>query len=120
MIFSLTTKNQKFAHGFTMDSLADSEAEITIHLGLSSPDVTFDNFILRETTTSIDPNVEQTCIAESFKLMQNYPNLFNSETTIQYELPHPAEIKLNVYNPNGKIVRQLDASAKSAGHHAVM
>lgn len=120
MIFSLTTASRKFTHEFTMDDPTDTEAEITFHLGLSSADVTFDNIIIQETTTSVDPDNEETYTAGSFRLMQNYPNPFNPNTTIQYKLPRPAYMKLTVYDLSGKIVRQLDAGARSAGYHTVM
>ena len=35
---------------------------------------------------------------ETFSLSQNYPNLFNPETTIYFDLPQSQEIELSIYN----------------------
>jgi len=40
----------------------------------------------------------------SFKLYLNYPNPFNASTKISFDLPAISEVKLNIYNINGRTV----------------
>jgi deoxyribonuclease-1 len=42
-----------------------------------------------------------------FRLYQNHPNPFGSETTISFDLAGPAEIDLAVYNIEGQLVHRL-------------
>jgi hypothetical protein len=56
---------------------------------------------------------------ESCALMSNYPNPFNPETTITYQLPEESHVILEIYNISGeKIVTLLDC-VNQAGRHAV-
>lgn len=48
-------------------------------------------------------------------LMQNYPNPFNPETWIPYQLKKGNEVKINIYNLSGQLLRELNLGYKSAG-----
>ncbi len=54
-------------------------------------------------------------IQSTFTLLTNYPNPFNSSTTIGYSLPTSADIRLNIYNLMGEKVRTLINQHQSAG-----
>ena len=54
-----------------------------------------------------------------FALADNYPNPFNPETTIKYELPAAAQVRLEVFNVVGQVVRTLVAEPQSAGRYVV-
>jgi hypothetical protein len=53
----------------------------------------------------------------SFHLAQNFPNPFNPTTTIRYELPVTANVRLTVYNLRGELVRTLVEAEMPAGYH---
>ena len=52
-------------------------------------------------------------IPDNTALLANYPNPFNPETWIPYQLAKPAEVTLNIYSVDGKLVRAL-----ALGHQA--
>ncbi|MBM3212881.1 T9SS type A sorting domain-containing protein, partial [Candidatus Poribacteria bacterium] len=57
-------------------------------------------------------------IPGKFALMQNFPNPFNPETWIPYQLSEPADVTIKIYNIKGQIVRNLKLGMKSAGFYA--
>ena len=48
-------------------------------------------------------------------LLPNYPNPFNPETWIPYQLAKPAEVSVSIYAADGKLVRSLALGHKQAG-----
>ena len=54
-------------------------------------------------------------IPEETALHRNYPNPFNPETWIPYQLAKPAEVTLTIYDMNGEIVRRLALGHQTAG-----
>ena len=55
-----------------------------------------------------------------FALLQNFPNPFNPDTTIGYELAESADVTLQIYNVVGQVVRTLMvAEPQSVGRYQV-
>lgn len=48
-------------------------------------------------------------------LLSNYPNPFNPETWIPYQLAEPADVTLQIYSVNGTLVRTLALGHQPAG-----
>ena len=48
-------------------------------------------------------------------LLPNYPNPFNPETWVPYQLAKPADVTLTIYDINGRVVRTLDLGHQSMG-----
>jgi len=71
--------------------------------------------------TGVDENQELSnkLVSGDFRLEQNYPNPFNSRTWIKYSLPDPTDVKLNVYNIRGELVRSLYNGQQSSGEYSV-
>ena len=51
------------------------------------------------------------------ELLANYPNPFNPETWIPYQLSEPTEVRLTIYAVNGTLIRTLALGYQSAGIH---
>ena len=51
------------------------------------------------------------------QLLANYPNPFNPETWIPYQLNQASEVSLSVYSSEGKLVREIDLGLKPAGNY---
>ena len=51
-------------------------------------------------------------------LLGNYPNPFNPETWIPYQLAHAADVALTIYDIKGVLVRRLDLGYQMAGYYA--
>ncbi len=54
-------------------------------------------------------------IPEETALHRNYPNPFNPETWIPYQLATPTEVALAIYDMNGQMVRSLAMGHQAAG-----
>ena len=50
-------------------------------------------------------------------MLQNYPNLFNPETWIPFELSQDAEVRLTIYDLAGQQVRKIDLGHQLAGNY---
>ena len=48
-------------------------------------------------------------------LMQNFPNPFNPETWIPYQLRESSDVTIRIYSMSGNLVRELDLGHKSPG-----
>ena len=60
-------------------------------------------------------NLLASLIPEETALLRNYPNPFNPETWIPYQLSESAEVTLTIYDINGKLVRRLVVGHQAAG-----
>ncbi len=78
--------------------------------------VTFNNFSL---TSEPDEDAERGAIPETYKLKQNHPNPFNSETVISYQLPEDRFVVLEVFDVLGRRVDTLVNERLDAGVHQV-
>jgi len=55
---------------------------------------------------------------EHSALLTNYPNPFNPETWIPYQLADAADVELRIYNINGQLVRTIHLGRKPVGTYA--
>ena len=67
----------------------------------------------------INVSNETYSVPESFELQQNYPNPFNPSTTITFNLSHPGQVSLKVYDLNGRLVDTLVDGQQASGPHSV-
>ena len=54
---------------------------------------------------------------EKTQLLANYPNPFNPETWIPYELATDTNVRITIYNTQGVVIRSLQFGHQSAGYY---
>jgi|GEM_PF-1636904 hypothetical protein len=64
--------------------------------------------------------VDETETPEFYALYQNYPNPFNPSTTIRYDLPEIADVRLTIFDIKGRVVEEMQFNGQSAGRYSVM
>ena len=52
--------------------------------------------------------------------LKNYPNPFNSSTTIQYTLPYESKVNLIIFNLSGQVIRILVGERQGPGMYTVL
>ncbi|MBV6479021.1 MAG: hypothetical protein HGGPFJEG_01782 [Ignavibacteria bacterium] len=67
--------------------------------------------------SSVGIAINQFGIPESFRLFQNFPNPFNSETVIRFDIPQRDFVRLNIYDINGKLLKSFINIFLNAGSY---
>lgn len=70
---------------------------------------------LIETMTPRSPEPD---IADEFKLYQNYPNPFQTQTNMEFDLVEAATVELTIYNSIGQKISTLTKNELEAGRHS--
>jgi len=61
--------------------------------------------------------VEVKQIPKEYRLLPNFPNPFNPDTWLPYQLPDPVDVVIDIYNIKGHLVRQLNLGKREAGYY---
>ena len=54
---------------------------------------------------------------DATQLFMNYPNPFNPETWIPYQLSTDSDVRITIYDASGKVIRRLVLGYQSAGYY---
>jgi len=99
-------------------------ADVPVHLEVHDVGNTTQGSVLRADAVKIqmlDPSsIEEDRIhlnSQTFRLNQNFPNPFNPTTTISYEIPVNAKIRLAVFDIRGQEIVTLAEGYKRMGHY---
>jgi len=79
-----------------------------------------DDFSIHSDGGSIVANNDPSTPALSNVLNPNFPNPFNPETTISYQLADKGPVSIDIFNARGQLVRHLLNETKEAGQHSVV
>jgi C1A family cysteine protease len=80
------------------------------------------NFCMKALTVTGLPteiNSGENTVPEGFALAQNFPNPFNSSTTIRFALQQPSRVTLKIYNLLGEEINTLVESDETTGWKSV-
>ena len=91
---------------YTDDGSTSDNVDVTLD---SSPAQNLGRFYLKEGTF----------IPSVFALEGATPNPFNSSTDIKFDLPTDSNVKLAIFDVNGKLVRTLVSGQMDAGIHTI-
>jgi predicted CXXCH cytochrome family protein len=101
---------------------AQNEGSIGVHNPEYAKDILESTIAFLDTAivTSVEPFPDPTAgLPQRFDLYQNYPNPFNPSTTIRFDVPQRAHVKLVVYNALGQIVETLVDQELAANSYKV-
>ena len=117
--------------GLVLNNLDDGAAGAPAHLGMKMTTVEIDR--LQEQIDLLiasgdrSPAAMRTLIylqqliatarPEKTQLLANYPNPFNPETWMPYELATDTNVKITIYNTQGVVIRTLELGHQSAGYY---
>jgi hypothetical protein len=98
---------------------APSAETYLVNAGRKKPSRDWDSLSVTLTVSSLNetPNVR---IPNKIELLGNHPNPFNNNTLIKFSLPIQSQIKLQVFNINGQLIRHLADGSYSGGIHQIM
>jgi hypothetical protein len=67
----------------------------------------------------INMSSSSVALPTTYDLAQNYPNPFNPTTTIEYQIPAPVHVAVEIYNMLGEKVTTLVDEEQAAGYYRV-
>ena len=100
----------------------DPTNDLVFHFGGDDTPVILDDVrvIDRSASSVKSKNIEfGRGIISEYELFQAYPNPFNMNTKIQFNLSNPAEVVLEIYNMAGQKVNILDSGFRAEGLHTI-
>jgi len=102
---------------YTDETPAQGNALLSFHVA-DGQDTIKQAFALSTTATDISDTGPKP--VENFKLLSNYPNPFNPNTVISYQLPVSSQVELIVYDVSGKTAQTLVNGRQEAGKHNII
>ena len=107
---------------FDLSAYAGKTVQIRFRF-LSDGYVTFEGWYVDDIALTFDggstSGVEEGAMPRKFALLQNTPNPFNPVTLVQYKLPRPAHVRIDVFNAAGRLVRTVVDEHQEAGYKTV-
>ncbi len=76
-----------------------------------------DTITVTITVTNVGGAPALSAVPTQTALLSNYPNPFNPETWIPYQLSKTSDVTLTIYNLRGVVVREIAISQKPAGNY---
>ncbi|MFN1836003.1 DUF1501 domain-containing protein [Balneola sp. MJW-20] len=87
----------------------------------SAQEVISGNFNKLEFVDALATNTESRpeSVPDDFKLNQNYPNPFNPTTTISFSVSRSTQVRIQVFDSKGSLIRTLMNRSVTSGEHSL-
>ena len=105
--------------GIELEAAYFNNTSETISFGLLSTDEMMILFGLYFTGEQLKNDI-QNQLPYTPLLHSNYPNPFNPNTTLRYDLPEDGLVNITIYDMMGRIVKTLVNSSQTAGYKSVL
>jgi len=118
--------NKWIEQEFDISSIADGKDSVVVSFHLKSNSSsyaggwTIDDVLVKDQFVTFVPLFADDQVPQRFELLQNFPNPFNSETTLQYQLPKPGDVKLRIFNVMGQEVSRLVNKSQKSGKYTIV
>ena len=110
---SLTEEQRKTVRAKVREMRKNGSSREEIHRAVEEMIAEFDN--QQSNQYQIDGSIADN--ANKMLSVSNFPNPFNPETTIHYELKKSANVKVNIYNYQGQLIREMENKYQDAGSY---
>jgi len=117
---SYVTNNIKhFHYPFVMEDQTDENSRIEINVGLHDADVTIDNvtLVLSNGSNRVEDSSGMQMVESSIR---NFPNPFNFETKISFEIKTKSQSCVKIYNLKGQVIQTILDQYLPAGEHTII
>lgn len=106
---------------FTLSyTTANQQVNITDMITITSNDSYNPAYAINVTLSTGTASGDNNQIPLVTKLDGNYPNPFNPDTAIRFSLKENSNVRINVYNIKGQLVKTLVNGSMNAGNHRVV
>ena len=109
---------RKYTVEFPVRPNAQIDHEVTVQVIDLNGNITQQEFGTRFSLQCLNPFAappSHAALPAKTALLRNYPNPFNPETWMPYQLSEPANVNLSIYSMDGKLVRTLTLGHQAAG-----
>ena len=104
--------------GIEMEATYFNDTDETVEFGLLSVDEMMIVFGLYFTGEQLKNDVQNT-LPQSPLLHSNFPNPFNPNTLLRYDLPQSGMVNISIHDMTGRKIKTLVNSAQSAGYKTI-
>merc|ERR1712072_1593118 len=128
-IFDLSTKTRLDGHfsatqiNFQPEGLLSVNDVLEVEVALSNKELRVRPIVYHVTREDLQngfimlPDLLAYQVPEYSGLGHNYPNPFNPETWIPYQIATNSQVELKIYSSSGQLVRTIDLGYQTAGHY---
>ena len=115
---NISPSEAHYKFSFEMEYATDNNAQIIFNIGGSEVDIYVDNIsVMRDGTSGVNESDLQ--VPYRFALEGNYPNPFNTGTTISFSVSEKAIITIDLYDITGKFITNICSRRYQNGSHTV-